>query len=230
MSSVCIIPARIGSKRIEKKNIKNFLGKPILSYVIKEALSSGIFDEVMVSTDSEEISEVAKASGAKIPFLRSPKNSDDFAGTEEVLLEVEEKYRQTGIHFEEICCIYPTAVLLTAGLIKETNLAFHSNQYTALFTAVKYGHPIQRSFRTENGFAVLNWPEHRDTRTQDLQPMYHDCGYLYWIRTEALLEKKTLFTERTGLFVLKENQAQDIDTSDDWKIAELKYKALHGLG
>ncbi len=221
---LAIIPARGGSKRIPRKNIKRFYGKPILSYSIAIALDCGCFDEIMVSTDDLEIADISKACGGAVPFLRSKKTSDDHAGLAEVCIEVLDSYKNLGLLFSHICCILPTAPLLKSEKILEAKDHVLSGRATSSFPVVKYSYPIQRSLKIENGYARMIWPDNYMKRSQDLEPSYHDSGQFYFMTTKALLEEQKVFTEKSYPILLTENEVQDIDDEADWKIAEMKYK------
>ncbi|MFA4870249.1 MAG: pseudaminic acid cytidylyltransferase [Pedobacter sp.] len=223
---LAIITARGGSKRIPRKNIKEFLGSPIIKYSIDAALKAGCFDEVMVSTDDNEIAELAISLGAKVPFLRSKENSNDFATTAEVITEVLEMYSEIGQEFEYACCIYPTAPFVTAEkLNKAYHLLLEKNAETVV-PVVSFGFPILRSFKIENGLIKMNWPEHINTRSQDLPPAYHDCGQFYFIQTALFMQNKKLFSDVSVGLEMPESEVQDIDTEEDWKVAEIKYTFL----
>ena len=222
---ICVIPARGGSKRIHKKNIKPFLGSPIISYSIKAAQESGLFDEIMVSTDDNEIADIAINNGAKVPFLRSKKNADDFATTVDVILEVLKKYESRGDKFDIGCCIYPTAPFVSNELLKNTYSYLLENNFDTVFPALQFSFPIQRAIKVkENKRIELFEPEHQFTRSQDLEFAYHDAGQFYWFNLERLKEKKMLWTNNSGITPLSEMQAHDIDTEEDWRIAEFKFK------
>lgn len=229
MKTIAIIPARGGSKRIPRKNIKDFLGKPIIAYSIRTALESGLFDEVMVSTDDAEIAEVATKLGANVPFLRSEAASDDFATTAAVLTEVLYNYKAIGKQFAFGCCIYPTAPLLKASALKEAYQQLQNENIDTVFPVLKYSYPIWRSLKIEAGKVGLNWPEHLNSRSQDLPAAYHDAGQFYWFKTDRLLNTGKLFTDNSGAIELDELEVQDIDNETDWKLAELKYKLIHKL-
>lgn len=224
---VAIIIARGGSKRITRKNIRDFLGNPILKYSIDAALGAGCFDEVMVSTDDKEIAHIALSCGAKIPFMRTPKTATDFATTSDVIFEVLNKYRKLGREFDYCCCVYPTAPFITAEKLKIAYKKLIENKAKSVVPVVKYGFPIQRSFKIEEGLIKMNWPEYLDARSQDLPPAFHDCGQFYFLRTDTFLESKKLFTDHTIPYIMPESEVQDIDNEEDWKIAELKYKLLN---
>ncbi len=225
MRNLAIITARGGSKRIPRKNIKNFMGKPMLAYAIEAALESKIFDEIMVSTDDNEISEVAKKCGAKVPFKRSEKNSNDFATTRDVLLEVIEEYQKRGETFDNICCIYPCVPFLKGEDLKSAFVKFRESESDALTPIVRYSFPIQRAFKiNKNGYIEFREPEFANARSQDIEPMFHDTGMFYFYNVEKFLKddcKKRTYIE------LDESVVQDIDNESDWKIAEIKYKVLN---
>ena len=222
MKNLAIIPARGGSKRIPRKNIRDFLGKPIIAYSIEVALKSKLFDEVMVSTDDVEIAEVAKKYGANVPFMRSKENADDFTTTVDVLLEVLRDYKKENKSFKQGCCIYPTSPLLTKKELIEGYELLKAKNFDTVFPVVKFGYPILRSLKIEEGKVKMNWAEYLDSRSQDLPDSYHDAGQFYWFQTDKLMEQKKLFTSNSGAVILKEEQVQDIDTEQDWKLAELK--------
>lgn len=228
MAKLCIIPARGGSKRIPKKNIKNFLGKPIIAYSIEAALKSRLFDEVMVSTNDNQIAKIAKKFGAKVPFLRSEKNSDDFATTYDVIEEVIYTYKKNNQEFETVCCIYATAPFVTPlSIINAYNLMINKG-YNSVFPVLEFSFPIQRALKIDSSNKIqLFQPEYLNTRSQDLEKAYHDVGQFYWFITSKVLEIKKIWTNNTGVIVLEQSQGQDIDTIEDWELAEIKYKLLH---
>jgi len=227
MRKLAIIPARGGSKRLPGKNIRLFLGKPVIAYSIQVAKESGLFDEIMVSTEDRQIGEVAKEYGAALPFWRSAETADDHATTSDVLQEVLESYRQLGMKFDLVCCIYPCAPLVTAARLGEAVEQCLTQDLDSVFPVVKYGHPIQRAFILKDGLVKMCYPEHMFTRTQDLDPAYHDAGQFYWLNAEAFARQKSLVMSRSGAIVLSEMEAQDIDNITDWKLAEIKYQLLH---
>lgn len=227
--NLCIIPARGGSKRIPRKNIKEFLGKPIIAYSIEAALKSNLFDEVMVSTDDEEIAEIAKKYSAKVPFLRGKENANDFATTYSVIEEVLNKYNEAaGKIFKNACVLYPCAPFVTASKLKE---AFNKlDKFDTVFPVVKYGFPIQRALKkNKDDRLTFIQPKFELARSQDLTPSYHDAGQFYWININALQKNKAIMAGNTGAIVLSETEVQDIDTETDWKLAELKYKMLNDI-
>jgi len=225
LKKITIITARGGSKRIPKKNIKFFLGKPIIAYSIETAINSGLFDEVMVSTDDSEIANISIKYGAKVPFIRSKKNSDDFSTTPDVLLEVLDSYRKIKKKFDLGCCIYPTAPLISFDNLKISMDKLISGSVDTVFPAVSFSYPIQRAlYLDENTKIKMLNPNHYRTRSQDLKKFYHDAGQFYWFNISRFLEKKKLWTNNTEIIEISELESQDIDNEDDWKIAELKYK------
>lgn len=223
---VAIITARGGSKRIPRKNIKEFCGKPILAYSVEAALQSGIFDEVMISTEDDEIAEIAQSYGANFPFRRSEKMSGDHAMTVDVILEVAEAYKNIGKNFDVFCCIYPTAPFVTAEKLRKSYRVLEDRVAEAVIPVVKFSFPPQRCFVIENEYMRYKWKEYELSRSQDLEPFYHDAGQFYYIKSKALFEQRTLVPKKTAPFVLDEMEVQDIDNMEDWKIAELKYKAM----
>lgn len=226
MSSIAIITARGGSKRIPKKNIREFCGKPIIAYSIEAALQSGIFDEVMVSTDSAEIAEIAEQYGAGVPFFRSEKTSGDWATTADVLGEVIENYAQQKKHFDLFCCIYPTAPFLTAERLRQAKEALEESKADSLMPVVRFSFPPQRGMVVREGRLGYQYPEFKNTRSQDLEPVYHDCGQFYFCRTAAFLKYYAIVTPDTTPFEMEEEEVQDIDRLSDWEIAEWKYRLL----
>ena len=230
MANVAIITARGGSKRIPKKNIRDFCGKPMISYSIDAALKSRLFDEVMVSTDSEEIANISKQCGATVPFFRSSMTSNDYATTVDVLKEVLSCYEERGVRFDVMCCIYPTAPFVTAEILQNAYQEFLQSGAEMLEPVVPFSFPPQRSFSLRNGSLVYNWPEHIRTRSQDLEPWYHDAGQFYIYKIDAFrrsvesAEANGGYSLRCAPFVLDEMDVQDIDNPSDWEIAEIKYR------
>ena len=223
--AVAIITARGGSKRIPHKNIRDFCGRPILSYSIRAALESGAFDEVMVSTDDDEIVRVARQWGAAVPFLRSQDTSGDYASTDDVILEVIRDYEKQGIHFERFCCLYPTAPFLTAQRLREAMALLDTAE--SVMPVVAFSYPPQRGLIVENGRVRRKYPQYQNTRSQDLEKIYHDCGQFYACRTDAFLRDGTTDVADLVPIYLTDLEVQDIDTEEDWEIAELKYRRLH---
>lgn len=223
-NAIAIIPARGGSKRIPRKNINDFLGKPIIAYSIEAAIQSNLFDTIMVSTDDEEIAEIAKKHGAEVPFMRSNTNADDYATTSDVLLEVIDKYFQKEIIYNYCCCIYPTAPLITSKTLIKAHNNLIENNFDSVFPVVKYSYPVQRGLRIVNNKANMVWPENLNERSQDLEIIYHDAGQFYCFVVDNFIQNKVLFGDNSGVIELSENEVQDIDNEIDWKLAEMKYK------
>ena len=227
MGRLAIIPARGGSKRIPRKNIKDFLGKPIIAYSIEAALNSKLFDEVMVSTDDKEIADIAVKYGANVPFLRSDKTADDFATTADVILEVLNEYKQNDIHFDTVCCIYACAPFVNSEKLKSGLELLENQQFDSVFPVTAFSFPIQRALRIRENKLSFFQPEHALTRSQDLECSYHDSGQFYWMKTSVFEVKKRIVTDNSGALIVPEIETQDIDNYTDWKIAELKYKIMH---
>ncbi len=224
MSIIAVITARGGSKRIPRKNIKEFMGKPMLAYAIEATVNSKVFDEVMVSTDDVEIAEIAKQFGAKVPFMRSEKTANDFATTVDVLDEVISEYKKRGKTFDELCCIYPCVPFLTADVINNAYEKFKTSGVDRLIPVVKYSFPIQRAFKlNEQGLLEYREPENAPKRSQDLEPMYHDVGMFYFYKTEKMNSDKIAMLE------MDEAMVQDIDNDSDWRMAEMKYRIMHNV-
>ncbi len=226
MSSIAIITARGGSKRIPKKNIREFCGRPIIEYSIEAALKSKAFNEVMVSTDSEEIAEIARNCGASVPFMRSEKTSNDFATTRDVLLEVLENYKRVGKSFDYMTCIYPTAPFVTAEKLCETLRIIEDSKSSILVPVVKFSFPPQRAYIVNEGQLVWKWDEFKATRSQDLEPFYHDAGQFYVYNVGDYLAQNGSISTNMMPYILPETEVQDIDTFEDWKMAELKFNLM----
>lgn len=225
MKNLCIIPARGGSKRIPRKNIKDFLGKPIIAYSIEAAIKSGIFEEIMVSTDDEEIAKIACQYGAKVPFMRSVETSNDYATTDDVLREVVEKYNALGSTFDNFCCIYATAPIIKPEDILKAYKRLIESDFTIVYPVVAFSYPIWRCLDlAKDGSIEYHWPEYELSRSQDLPKEYHDTGTFYWHK----IDKWITGDKTSGGIEVDETTIQDIDTETDWKIAEMKYKLLHG--
>ncbi len=224
MANIAIIPARGGSKRIPRKNIRPFLGKPILAYSIEVALQSQLFSEVMVSTEDDEIANLALQYGATVPFRRSEQTANDYAGTTDVLLEVLACYESQGQVFDYGCCIYPAAPFITVDLLVNAWRKLIEDGHDSVFPVLRFSYPIQRALKLEGTQAAMFWPEHYTARSQDLTPAFHDAGQLYWFDSVAIQQKKRLWTDRSGVIVISELDAHDIDMPEDWTMAEFKYQ------
>lgn len=223
MKNLCIIPARGGSKRIPHKNIKDFLGKPIIVYSIEAALASKMYDEVMVSTDDEEIAAVAHKYGASVPFMRSEASANDYATTADVINEVLDCYAQMGKTFDSFTCLYSTAPFVSAGRLKEAYSMLKDDIYS-VFTCVEFSYPIQRALRIVNGKISMLQPQYLKSRSQDLEKTYHDAGQFYVCIIDDFKKTNSLWGTNTAGLVLSEFEVQDLDTLTDWALAEMKFK------
>ena len=226
MKSIAIITARGGSKRIPKKNIREFLGKPILHYSIQAALDAGVFDEVMVSTDDETIQEIALKAGAAVPFLRSAETSGDFATTADVLREVLREYAKAGKEFTHAVVLYPTAPFVTGEKLKAAMELLEEKDADSVLPVVRFSYPPQRGFVSQDGKIRFREEEYAKARSQDLEPVYHDCGQFCCFNTKRFLESGTLVTENTYSVEYPESEVQDIDSYEDWEMAEMKYMQM----
>lgn len=229
MKKLAIIPARGGSKRIPRKNIRPFLGKPIIAYSIEATIQSGLFDEVMVSTDDNEIATIARQYGAHVPFMRSNEKSGDYAGLTEVLLEVVDRYHENGEDYDYFCCVLPTAPLLERTDLEGAYRYLLRHDFDSVYPVVSFSYPILRSLvLSDAGEIRMRWPEYSNARSQDLEAAYHDAGTFYWIKTKVFREKRTFDVLKCGGIVVDESRVQDIDNETDWRLAELKYNLIHG--
>lgn len=225
--ALAVIIARGGSKRIPKKNIKDFCGKPIISYSIEAALKSGLFSEVMVSTDSIEIAEIAKKYGAAVPFMRSAKTAGDYAPMSEALVEVLEEYKKRNQHFKYMCCIFPTAPFVTPNKLQEAMNLMEEHNPIEVMPVVQFSHPPQRCFVIdEQNNMKYKYEEYIQKRTQDLEKQYHDAGQFYIYHVDKYLKAGGKVSGNIMPIIVSDLEVQDIDNKDDWKIAELKYKLM----
>lgn len=229
MANIAIITARGGSKRIPKKNIKEFCGKPIIAYSIKAAAESGCFDEIMVSTDSKEIADIAIKYGALVPFMRSSRNSDDYSTTSDVLLEVINNYLNRNIEFQFGCCIYPTAPFIDGDKIKQGMAKLQKSDSDTVFPMVPFSYPPQRGYVQNGDGFVMKYPECLNMRSQDMEKIYHDSGQFYCFRIASLLRDGSLLTGKINGIIVSDMEVQDIDTIEDWKLAEVKYRFNHKM-
>ncbi len=227
MSNVAIITARGGSKRIPRKNIRPFLGKPILAYVIDAARKSGLFNEVMVSTDDDEIAAIARQFGASVPFFRKAETADDHATTAQVLHEVLAQYKQQGLVFDNACCLYPTAPFITPELLQNAFATLTDKQFDTVYPVQPFSFPIQRAVLLRDSKVQWLQPENALTRSQDLEPAYHDAGQFYFFQVEAFQRSQRLISDNSGGIIISELEAHDIDTEIDWQLAEMKYRMLN---
>lgn len=232
MNSVAIIPARGGSKRIPRKNLKPFDGVPMIARSIHTAISSGLFAHVVVSTDDEEIAGLARASGAQVPFMRPAALADDFAGTAAVIAHALDELHRQGQDFDYACCIYATAPLLqTRFLHQGLNLLEQHPEKSFAFSVCDFGFAVQRALTVDDqGALTALYPEFRDTRSQDLPAAYQDAGQFYWGRCSAWLRGEVLYSPRSLPVILPRYLVQDIDTLEDWTRAEYLYAALKAGG
>ena len=227
MSTIAIITARGGSKRIPRKNIKDFLGMPIIAYSIKAALESGIFDHVMVSTDDEEIAQIAREYGAEVPFMRSAKTASDFATTRDVLEEVLQKYAEMGESIEYFSCIYPCAPFVSAQKLKDAFTLLKEKEAYGVMPVIRFSYPPQRCYVIDDDRLTFKYPEYYNSRTQDLEPYYHDCGQFYFYKKSAFDQGNDKVFEKLLPIYVSDMEVQDIDNDTDWKIAEIKYSFLN---
>jgi pseudaminic acid cytidylyltransferase len=223
--NIAIIPARGGSKRIPRKNIKFFLGKPIIAYSIQTALDSKLFDKVIVSTDDKEIARVSKEYGAEVPFFRPKELSDDFTGTNDVVKHTINWLVGQGIEVNNVCCIYATAPFVKQQYLKEGFEKLQNSDKSFAFSVTSFAFPIQRAVKINNDEISMFYPQHLITRSQDLEGAYHDAGQFYWGKAQAFLDDEVIFSEKSIPVVLPRYLVQDIDTLEDWHRAELMYKA-----
>jgi len=227
--NLCVIPARGGSKRIPRKNIKEFCGRPMIAWSINAAIESSLFDEIMVSTDDEEIAVIAREYGANVPFMRSKANSDDYSGTGDVLYEVISKYEKSGLLFDTVCCLYATAPLIKKEKLSQAFKLLNESDFDVVFPIGKYSSPILRSYGIDaTGKVMPNFPEYEAKRSQDLRDAYFDAGQFYWLYPGNLkrLQNKNSFGSKKGAILLEEYEIQDIDEASDWEIAEFKFRYM----
>ena len=223
--SVAVIPARGGSKRIPRKNIKLFHGKPLVAYSIEAALNTNLFERVIVSTDDEEIAEIAIKHGAEVPFIRPKELSDDFTGTEEVVEHALGFLKQRGESYDYVCTIYATAPLLKEKYIIEGYEKLKNVDAANAFSATYMPFPIQRTFKIVNGRCEMFFPEHYHTRSQDLEEAYQDAGQFYWKKL-GVKSNDIMFGKDSIPIILPRYLVQDIDTLEDWKRAEIMYEVI----
>lgn len=223
---LAVIPARGGSKRIPRKNIKNFCGKPMMAWSIEAAKASGCFDQIIVSTDDYEIADIAQEWGADVPFMRPAELSDDYAGTVVVIQHAIDWFFKQGKQFNEVCCIYATAPFLSARDLQHGLDVLETEGCEYAFSVTSFDFPIQRAIRiTESERVEMFNPEHLKTRSQDLEEAWHDAGQFYWGHANAWKQEKPLFSQDSAPVLIPRYRVQDIDTEEDWVRAELMYKA-----
>lgn len=227
MIRVAIIPARGGSKRIPRKNLRPFAGKPIIGYSIDAAKASGLFDRIIVSTDDAEIASVAESFGAECPFIRPAELSNDFAGTGAVVKHCLQWLVEQGQPADYACCIYATAPFVLADDLREGFRLLAESGKDYAFSVTSFSFPIQRAIRiNRDGLVEAIWPENIAVRSQDLEEAYHDAGQFYWGRAEAFLNDVTIFSPASVPVILPRCRVQDIDTLEDWRRAELMFAAI----
>lgn len=228
---VCIIPARGGSKRIPGKNIKPFAGRPILEYPVATARDSGLFDRVIVSTDDERVADIARACGAEVPFLRPDTLSDDHTGTNEVVGWVVKRLRETGDALSLACCIYATAPMVGVDFLRAGRAAVDAKGVDYAMSVTSFDFPVQRALkRSPEGFVSPFDPEAIRARSQDLEPAVHDAAQFYWGRADAFADGIPMYEGNTVGIALPRYLVQDIDTEEDWVIAEIQYEILKRMG
>ena len=228
--NICVIPARGGSKRIPRKNIKEFNGKPIIAYSIEAALKSNCFDQVIVSTDDDEIAEVAKKYGAQVPFLRPDELSNDYAGTIPVIKHAIEWMEDNKNSVENVCCLYATAPFIRPQIISQAYQQLNNSKADYCFSVTSFVFPIQRAIKiVEKNKVSMFYPEHFNTRSQDLEEAYHDAGQFYWGYPKSWSKGVTMFSDRSAPVVLPRYRVQDIDTIEDWKRAEVLFKVINSM-
>lgn len=225
--NIAIIPARGGSKRIPKKNIKDFLGKPIIAYSIETALKSKLFDKVIVSTDDEAIKKVAQDYGAEVPFMRPKELADDFTGTNAVVSHTINWLLERHIKIDYACCIYATAPFLEKEYLKMGFKKLKNSDKSFAFSVTTFASPIQRALKIDNDKISMFQPQHLMTRSQDLQEAYYDAGQFYWGKSEAFLNAEQVYSNKSIPIILPRYLTQDIDTLEDWKTAEYMYQAIY---
>ncbi len=225
--NIAIIPARGGSKRIPRKNIKDFHGKPIIAYSIETAKQSGCFDRIIVSTDDKEIAAVAETYGAEVPFIRPAKISDDHATTMDVIQHSIKYFTEQSYKPALVCCIYPTAPFLLPEHLRQGQVELNNSEVEYVFSATSFSYPIQRAFNvTDMGRIQMFYSKYSVTRSQDLTEAYHDAGQFYWGKASAFIQGKPFFAKHSKAFILPRKRVQDIDTPEDWELAEALFSVL----
>ena len=226
MATIAIIPARGGSKRIPRKNVREFCGKPMLARSIETVIASGLFDHVVVSTDDGEIAEMAKSCGADVPFVRPASLSGDDAVTDAVLVHAVLQCQTLFPDIAHGCCVYATTPFLTVHDLKLGLDTLMSNRATSVFPVVEYEFPIEQAFVLEGKRPVAKWPESLDSNSQEFQSHYHDAGMFYWFDVDGFLQVKKLFCENSAVLVIPRYRCQDLNTHEDWESAEIKFEVM----
>lgn len=229
--NLALIPARGGSKRIPRKNIRIFRGRPMIAWSIEAACAAGCFDRILVSTDDEEIAAVARSHGAEVPFLRPSHLADDHSTTQAVVLHAVQWSEQQGLAAKAVCCLYATAPFVQpADLAAGAQLLQQAPAGSFVFTATSFPFPIQRAIRIDaTGRSAMINPEHFNTRSQDLEEAYHDAGQFYWARPQAWESSRSIFDDGLPI-ILPRWRVQDIDTEEDWLQAELMHQLMESNG
>ncbi len=228
MKVVAIIPARGGSKRIPRKNIRLFNGLPIIAWSIQAAIKSGCFDRVIVSTDDKEIASIANSHGAETPFIRPKNISDDYAATSDVVAHAIRFERDQGSDIEYVCCIYPTAPFINIDNLKKGLDIIKARDYDYVFSATSYAFPVGRAFSFNSAEGVqMIFPENEKVRSQDLEDAFHDAGQFYWSQSQTWVDLKPIFSPKSFPLILPRYEVVDIDSEEDWNEAEMKCKLLH---
>jgi len=227
MSIIAIIPARGGSKRIPKKNIKLFAGQPIIAYTIKAACATNLFDHIIVSTDSEEIADIVRRYGADVPFMRPPELSDDFTQTAAVITHALNWYHRHHSRTNYFCCLYATAPFIRPEHIRRGFKLLEKKDAITAFSVTSFPYPIYRALKIDNDSRIrMIWPEYEDVRSNDLPEAYHDAGQFYWGKSDAFLEENALFSKHAIPVILPRYLVHDIDTPEDWETAEKVFISL----
>ena len=225
--NIAIIPARGGSKRIPRKNIKSFCGKPIIGWTINIAQKSKLFDKIIVSTEDKQISNIAKKYKAEVPFSRPMRLADDYVGTSEVVIHAINWLQKEGHKLTDICCIYPTASLMQIKDLKASFRYLKSDKWEYIFSATTFDHPIFRSFtKNKKNQPKIIFNKKISVRSQDLEETYHDAGQFYWGSVKSWLRKKKIFGKKSKMILLPRWRVQDIDVMDDWKKAEIIFRLM----
>jgi pseudaminic acid cytidylyltransferase len=228
---LAVVPARGGSKRIARKNVRPFAGRPMIEWPLAAALDSRLFGRVVVSTDDAEIAEVARAAGAEVPFLRPPDLADDHATTGQVMAHATRWAIDEGLELEAVCCLYATAPFVTPDVLAEGRAELTRGGFDFVLAAARFSYSVQRGFVADgSGGMQMLFPEHRLTRSQDLPPVYHDAGQFYWAQPAAWLEERPVFGPASSFLELPLTRAQDIDSPEDWILAERLFELERATG
>lgn len=225
--NLAVIPARSGSKRIPDKNIKCFAGRPIIKYTIEAAISSSVFDSIIVSTDSEAIARIAVDSGASVPFIRPSDLADDFTPIRYVVKHALEWKLLRSEKYDFVCCLYPAAPFVSCDDLRKSLALLEQSSANFVLTVSSYPHPIQKALWIENERIRVWRPEYKDCRTQDLDVMYRPVGLFCWGRAVSIMAGASALSDDTIPFYIPYHLAIDIDNDEDWRLAECQYRALN---